>query len=368
MKNFCALPFHHVNVRNNGDFAVCCKHPVPQQQRMNINSHSVDQWRDSSYLNAVRKSFLDDQRHPECGHCWDKEDQGFVSFRQQMAKEYRILGTDVDAKNITFVDIGISNQCNLACVMCNEHYSSKILAENIKLGINVISQKDIKWTDQAFVNLEALLMENPKIVAFMGGEPLYVKRFLELVEQIPPERANSMVLHINTNATIWNLRWQQALQKFKIVRFMFSIDAVEDLYQYIRFSADWQTVQENIDSMRSLPNAKCSVNCVVQNLNVASLAPLIDWCKSRSLWLNLELLSQPEYLQFHNLPAPQKALALSSLKQIDCTELETIQAEFIVNVIEKLELSEFNVDLWKEFEKMSAMKDNVRGTDYRIFL
>lgn len=364
-KNFCALPFHHVQVQTNGDFNVCCKHKMNDQ--MNINSSTVDQWRNSVYMKQIQQSFIQDQRHPGCATCWHTEDQGFTSMRQRIAKEYEILRIDVEKKSLTNIEIDLTNLCNLKCLMCFESESSALLAENIQLGINTHNQKDFQWSEQGFKNLQDLLACRPKVVNIRGGEPLYVKQLLTLIENIPDSVAHTMVLHISTNATVWTERWQQALVRFKLVRFMFSIDATGELYEYMRFPGQWKTTSSNIDRILQLPNVKGLVHCVIQNLNVGSIGELIDWCQQRSLWLDIALLDTPHYLHLNNLPEPYKNLAVKHLEQI----LEKYPHESFTNMIESsllmIKNSEFDSGIWHAFKTNVAMRDRLRGNRFEKF-
>ena len=90
------MPFHHTTIQPNGDYTVCCQHTQPLE--MNINTHTIDQWRQSDYIKQVQNFFLKDQRHPGCKSCWNLEDEGFKSYRQRTIKEYELLKIDVDKK------------------------------------------------------------------------------------------------------------------------------------------------------------------------------------------------------------------------------------------------------------------------------
>jgi molybdenum cofactor biosynthesis enzyme MoaA len=367
MKNFCALPFHHVMVHTNGDYNVCCHH-TRQSQPMNINKDNADSWLNSSYLSEVQQSFLSDTRHPGCHHCWSRENQGFPSLRQKTELEYKILKVNTEQKEITNVEINLGNLCNLKCLMCNESDSSAILAENIQLGINKNQQKDLSWSDTAFDNLQELLLKNPKVVNIRGGEPLYNKKLLELIENFPPERAKSIVLHITTNATHWDSQWERALAKFRLVRFMLSIDAVDNLYEYIRYPASWSVVQENVDRIIDLPNAKSHVAGVVQNLNIATIGNLIQWCNEKKLWLDLTTIIDPDYLQITNLPEKHKEIALAHLKSIHSQNSNPQIQDFINNSIVILTNSKFDENLWNKFVTNIFLRDSLRGNDYQKFI
>jgi hypothetical protein len=83
VKNFCALPFHHLMIENNGEYRVCCMHKTSANHVLDINQSSADKWITSAYLNEVRETFLKDERHPGCQQCWQREDSGFSSLRQR---------------------------------------------------------------------------------------------------------------------------------------------------------------------------------------------------------------------------------------------------------------------------------------------
>ena len=368
MKNFCALPFHHLDIKTNGDYNVCCFHQVPAKSVQNINHSAHISWFESEYLNEVRDSFTKDQRHPGCHQCWQREDAGFISLRQRNEKEYRILGINVNDPAIKNVEIDLGNLCNLKCLMCNESSSSSILAENKRLKINQIEQSDLTWSDNAFENLQKILDQRPQIVNIRGGEPFYNKKLLEIVQNITEDCARSMVLHITTNATVWSEKWKQALSKFRLVRIMLSLDAVGDLYEYIRYPADWTTVEKNISEMSLMPNFKLLVHCVGQNLNISQIGDLISWCSQRKLYLEFENIVSPSYLCIENLPDYQKQQAISNLMNLDRETYPIHISDFIGSSINKLSSNGFDAKKWDEFVSNISMRDQIRGNDYRDFI
>lgn len=335
---------------------------------MNINHQAAVQWRNSEYVQQVRQSFLDDQRHPGCKRCWDLEDQGFTSLRQRTAQEYEILKVDVAQSQLTNLEVDMTNLCNLKCLMCNEHGSSAILAENQQLGINKISQDQMKWSDQAFENLQDLLLMNPKVVNIRGGEPLYIKPLLDIVERFPEDRAQSMILHITTNATLWNERWKLALSKFKLVRFMFSVDATDSLYEYMRYPSKWDLVQHNIQQIMALPNARCLVHAVLQNLNVSLIGNLVQWCQQRSLWLNLDILDHPDYMKLTNLTDQQRRLAMDHLNYLIGLQPSPHLQKTFMQSLKLLEQSKFDSDQWNQFVTNISQRDRLRGNTFQNFL
>jgi len=355
-------------VRPDGEYAVCCYHRPPHEHRTNINRDSFDVWQNSKYLKSVQDSFAQDQRHPGCHMCWHHEEQGIPSQRQRTAKEYQILGVDTAHPQLTNIELDVGNLCNLKCLMCDEYNSSAILAENRRLGINVLNQRDIAWHDSAFKNLKAILDQKPAVINIRGGEPLYNKKLLELVQSIPDDDARAMCLHITTNATVWDDTWQQALQRFRLIRFMFSIDAVGNIYEYIRYPASWSQVSANIDAMIQPPNVKPMIHTVVSNLNIGHLGDLIEWASSKNIFLELDALIDPQHLQIQNLPAEFKTQVLQRIEHW----LTQNYPKHIIAVLQKyhnvIAQSQCQPELWKRFKQEIGRRDQLRGNSYRLVI
>ena len=177
---FCPLPFAHTEISTDGTYEICCRHPTPKQHAVNIQQVSFEQWKNSDYVKQVKDSFIQNQPHTGCKNCWNLESVGQQSYRQRILKEYTFFKVTTEYNGLVNVQINLGNLCNLSCLMCDEKYSSVILSENKKLGINIYEQKDFSWSDRAFDHLQEILEYQPKILTIIGGEPLYIKQFLDI--------------------------------------------------------------------------------------------------------------------------------------------------------------------------------------------
>jgi organic radical activating enzyme len=369
--NFCALPFGHTTVNTSGNFLVCCVHSPPAVDTININQDNYTSWQNSNYLNQVRQSFKENKQHPGCSVCWQHENKSQPSLRTKSQKEYKLLRVTDSSNKIVNLEIQLGNLCNLKCLMCNENESSAILAENIQLKINQHNQKDFRWSNTGFDNLKEMIMDGPQVINVRGGEPLYNKELLTLIEEIPEHICSNTLLHITTNATQWSKRWQAALEKFRIIRFMFSVDAVGELYEYIRFPGHWNTTCNNIKQMACIKNNRSLIYCVVQNLNILSIGDVIMWAKEQNLHLQLEQLINPEWLSITNLPGSLKVEAVDYLDNILSWDIEYHIKDFLIQCKLQLEASinqPINVELWNKFQSEINMRDNVRQNSHRRFL
>jgi len=368
---YCALPFNHVNVNTRGDYQICCKHPVPGEHRKNIKFVSHTEWQKNQYLNEVKNSFEQGLKHPGCNACWQQENLHVPSLRQTQAQEYRILGAKPFQEKLLNVEISVGNLCNLTCIMCDERSSSAILAENQRLHISASDQQDFAWSDSAFDNLEQILRLAPKVVNLRGGEPMYNKKILDIVNKFPEHHLKSTMLHLTTNATRWSDEWQSALKKFRLVRIMLSIDAVDSLFEYIRYPAVFAQVEENIRKITSNNNIKPVIHATVQNLNIASIGKLVQWAQRMNIYLMMELLVYPKHYQIVNLPEHLKAQAVDHLQQTLGLELDSQVRESLTqykNILEKSLQSPPDNELWQQFVNATLLRDQARGNSHREFL
>ena len=365
------MPFNHVSIGSTGDYQICCMHSVPVEHRKNINQTGIDDWMQSPYLDEVRSAFAEDKQHPGCQRCWQQEAVGTQSIRQVQAKEYKIIGAKPMQSKLLNVEFAVGNLCNLSCVMCNEYSSSAILAENRQLGIAVHDQRDFSWTETAFENLQNILDSKPRVVHLRGGEPLYNKRILDLIANFPSDKLNNTLLHLTTNATTWTLQWQQALSKFKAVRMMLSVDAVGELAGYIRYPSKFDQVEQNIRLIADCSNINPVIHTTVQNLNIMHIGDVIQWAKRMNIYLMLDLLVRPDYLEITNLPPALKHKAVEHLSGVLAQDLEPHTQCEITAYKTALETSlqqPFDQPRWQRFVDNVSQRDAVRKNSHRDFL
>ena len=368
MKHYCAMPFNHVSIGNNGDYQICCIHPVPQEYKQNINQTSVDEWLQNPYLDEVKSAFAQDDPHPGCQRCWQQEASGVQSIRQVQAKEYKIIGAKPMQSRILHIEVAVGNLCNLSCVMCNEYNSSMILSENRQLGISVLDQREFTWSESAFENLQQIVDYKPRVIHLRGGEPMYNKRIFELLDHFPVEHAKNTLLHLSTNATVWTEQWQQVLSKFNTVRMMLSVDAVGSLAEYIRYPSKFDQVEHNIRAIVKNSNIRPVVHATVQNLNIMYIGNVIQWAKRMNIYLMLDLLVQPDYLEITNLPPVLKQQAIDHLSTVLAQDLEPhIQSE-ISAYKTALETAAFDQLRWQQFVDNVSRRDAVRKNSHKEFL
>jgi organic radical activating enzyme len=367
---YCPLPFNHTTISTDGYYNVCCINSTPAEHQFHLNDGDFNNWQKNSYCQEVKQYFADQRQHPGCSTCWDAEASGLTSYRQRILKEYKILGSVEYQEQLLNIEISVGNLCNLSCVMCTEKNSSLLLAENLKLKINKHNQQDFKWNEENFVNLYRNLKLKPRLINLRGGEPFYNKKIFEILDSFDPEDTKNTVIHITTNGTVWNNEWAKVLSKFKLVRLMFSVDAVGDLYNYIRYPGNFKVVENNIKNIVQHKNIKPLIHATLQNLNILYIDKLIQWADNLEIYLELEAITGPDYLRFTNLPQHLKLTAIDSLKDLLTWSLAPQIRTEILGCLQLLEQSVDvdNTELWNKFVSSISMRDDLRGNSYKYFL
>jgi organic radical activating enzyme len=351
-------------VDTRGRYQVCCYHK--RQDKELLASTLPRQWFEGNYMTELREAFQKDQQHPGCESCWQQEQQGQQSLRLRSHKEYRMLGiANTESFRMVNAEIQLGNLCNLSCIMCDEQESSGVLAENARLGINILQQKDFRWDNDAWQNLDDLLTSTQfRVLNLRGGEPLYNRKLRDIISKMTDEQCYNTVLHITTNATLWNSQWTDLLSRFRMVRIMLSIDAVGKVYEYIRRPASWHDVCNNVERMMQQKNLHLMVHCVVQNLNIQHLKPLILWCQERSLYLEFDRLQYPHILALSNLPEPELEKARAHIQ--DCLSIcqDTQTKKFLEVTAEELRDTKFDAENWHQLQKHLHRRDQLRGISH----
>lgn len=248
---------------------------------------------------------------PNCQTCYIREKNNIISDRQresavwlQNKDIYEHFNTDIEPdEKIVFLDLRVSNKCNLACVMCNQNCSS-LWAKELKIPI-----KENK------VNVPNNVLDLKKIY-LSGGEPLIIEEFLDFIDKLAIEN-NDIELVINTNLSRLPDSTLASLKKIKKTCLVVSIDAYGSVNEYHRYPLKWSKFFNNLNRAKN-SGIRIDFNTVLDGISVFGLEKMIllqDYC---SKW-RIEVLSDPKWLMLNNLPKIYKTQAkknLEALKQV----------------------------------------------------
>ena len=319
---FCILPWMHIYVGTDGNLLPCCN-GMHQHPMGNVRTDSIDNILKSSKYNQLRKNLLTGQRSKECKRCYDFEDAGHQSPRLKNNKKWAHLKTlefnndgTVDKFTPAFLDIRLSNICNLKCRMCDGYFSSAIAQEDAELFGNYTHLNNSLPNKDRQAELVDILKYVPfaEEIYFAGGEPLLNSEHYEMLNKLIECGNTNLRLFYNTNFTklsFKNISVTDLWNKFSNVTVGASLDAMGDVAEYVRFGTDWKEIEQNLARVKAeAPHVNFTVMSTVSFMTVASLIELQkQWHNNNILNINkftLNTTISPDYLTVRVLPSEHK--------------------------------------------------------------
>ena len=321
--NVCPLPWTHLEVDVNGGASPCClyKGSIPDVKVYNQSLTSIQK---HEYMEKLRTQFRKGDRPTSCQSCWQEEDAGKTSKRQnsiyKMKKSLHDW-TPNSEPTLKFIDFKLGNVCNLKCRICGSWSSSKWAQEELDYGENPVALKNLReggWpkkNPQFFEDLKEEL-KHVEYFEFTGGEPFMIKdHFKILMHCVETGIAKNIDIHYNTNGTqlppqeIFDL-WAY----FKHVEIAFSIDDVGEPFEYQRHPANWREVNANLVKFkeRKTPKMDFQICTTVSIFNVFNLAKISLWvAQYQPKFFYVNTCFDPDYFNVQTLPKQVKNIVNS---------------------------------------------------------
>lgn len=221
-----------------------------------------------NFLNSI-----DSYSHPGCDQC------NYLN-NNNLAKTWRTVSDEIvpnDAKlgDSSYLEIQVDKTCNGGCIMCGPYLST--------FWMNEIGQVD--WTPKQIHNdldqiLKLVDIQKSKVIHFLGGEP-----FLSTADETVIHLINDpsdVSLRYTTNGSIFPSDSKLELwKKFKNVRLNFSLDGINERFNYIRYPLKWDQVVYNLQKfINTMPeNVTFKINHTVNIFNLYYYKEFDDWHK-----------------------------------------------------------------------------------------
>lgn len=355
-KPLCQAPFKNIRISmisaNNMVYRPCCNY-----RDYNITHKNVNDYIHSSELTNLQQSMHGNTLPAGCETCVKEEDQAQTSLRQNMNQNRVPYG-----QGIAQLEVFPNNTCNLRCFMCNPMSSSSLAAEYHALGW--LSQyHEIDTVDQTLHDIESL--PDLHTVSFIGGEFFLAKRATEILALV---RRRQLAVRLVTNATIVLPQHMEHLGSIQDLELQISLDATQEAYEFVRYPANWNTVDSNIRQLQQqLPQARLNFNCVVQPLNIAHLVDTLLYANSLRIPVRTNNLLGPLWLNWQILTAQEKKLIQATVENQLSDNLAQKQKAHVRSILATMTACEFAQDQRQEFRRrMSALLAHRKIADSRV--
>lgn len=289
---FCYSPWTNLDISPQGDISPCCKFRLEKySQQYNIQTATVSEYQNSNLVKKIQQDFINNQWPAGCERCQIEEQNGIQSKRQldYIRWKDQYLNYKLDQPKLITASIAFGNTCNLTCITCNSYSSSRWQKEYKE--IYNINYRPLHFYKKEFV-LD-FVTQAPSIIHIdiPGGEPFLsgISEQTEMLEHyIRAGRSQSISLHYTTNATVFpEQQWWDLWAHFKEIDIQLSIDDIQKRYEYIRYPASWNTLEENLTqylhAQNRLNNIKLSISQTVSAFNIFYLGDFFNWIQHRQL-------------------------------------------------------------------------------------
>jgi hypothetical protein len=382
--HLCPAPYtkRDFRIQNFNQFGLTCC--------CNLDTTRVTETDPAQAVDAVILAMDQNRRARECARCVSEESQGHTSERMRLMMGWtpeqleafdrnRQLPQDQEVE----VAMKFSTVCNLACRSCNPN-DSTLFAQvtNTQLALT-------KWQDdladvpaywQAIIDdIQQQHARHGKITVHpIGGEPFVTAGFVKLVDWLcDTGLARDVQLRVTTNFVVpIGDQWIEKLSQFRSVQIVASIDSVGHNYNQVRWPAEWNKIEHNLDhwaSVVSQDSSRFNHMCVIMVFtinNIFYIREILDWWHA---WLqhhpgfNLDLQNihvyRPAFLKPEVLPDRYRRPLLEIMRPlIDhplfARDRHPQLRDFVINTVRVLqETQPESPSLWNDYVRYTAEYD-----------
>lgn len=320
----CPMPFLHMNIKPNKTVTACWR------CHENLGDYTSNSLEDIWYSDAwkdFRKQHLNNERPDGCKSCWQMEDAGIKSTRQQVLEDYapqiKELEKVNDLINPPFprdMEFRFGNLCNMKCRHCSPKFSSQWVTQckkdtefynvvkemsdgNLNYSINELPDNTMEQLKSFASNLDT--------IRITGGEPLMHPMHYEMLEVLKPY-AKNITLEYNTNLHYLNSVFNY-WKDYKKVICRVSIDADRDTYEFIREGANlerllnnWKIVKTEMSEQITNKTFDLHATCTINVLNIVKIDKILEFFTELDSRLHVSFVQYPAVMDICNLPNWQK--------------------------------------------------------------
>ncbi len=394
-----------INLGRN-EFRNCCKTEANTLKPNDLTQVGSEMILNSPAERNRRARMLLGEKISSCSSCWVTESKKVWTPRvdvnlQNVASDFKFgeLQTDLemladhDAKvqylakhpatfstQVKILDIILTNTCDMQCMYCSHHYSSKWAAELVKYNEFDAKTMLIEFpkANKEFrrIFLDWFKAEGVHIVSsinFIGGEPSLIKDFYEISKEIAnvlkEKRSGivmlSVVTNLNSTEAIFNKFTSHLIaiaEPFREVDLNISIEAFGKRAEYIRHGLNWERWQINFEKIVQvkIPKVKISAQMATNILSISSLPELLEY-----FVLIFKKYDVPIFLK-HNLvsdpPAHAPMLLTPEFTDYIDKALQIIETNYEILDSIPLAHSKFESSTWKSYRNfLKIIRDAIEN-------
>lgn len=411
-KTFCPYPWIHVMTQPSSTVNFCCvangqiKNDDGSILMLNKGDDISTVWNNNHYR-KIRRQMIEGERVDGCEPCYDLEDLGIPSYRENYIKDWMgfhwnaeqiksIVDKSIDNDYVVeespqYLDFRLGTLCNLRCRMCQSQNSSAIYKElkdeelysdeERKFIVETSHWNDFSdytqpwFDDPGFLRTVEVWLPNVNRLYFTGGEPTIIQRVYWILDKCVELGINKNIdLVFNSNMTNIQPRFLDLIAKFKSVLMCLSVDGYGVTNDYIRSGSTWSVVDKHIrDYANSDVVGNILFSPVVQIYNILTITELLDYAEEilkdtgRRIDISFLLNNYPKCLDIRNLPKSIRVEAQLTLHEwlqnstyFDDDERNKQSILGLINALDDSNVNEDAEEQMQIFRKYTELLDSKR--------
>jgi hypothetical protein len=210
----------------------------------------------------------------------------------------------------TLLELELSNQCNLECIMCEGRLSSGIRKnrDNLPPLPMVYDDSFVEQLKEFIPHLEEL--------RFNGGEP-FAQKIVYDICMLVADLSPNLRINIATNGTVYNKQVQKIMDRCNL-HLNISIDSLEkENYDSIRINGDFDILMKNFEKFRNycqINNRGLSVMVNPMRNNWWEMPNFVEFATENKVHLWYNTIHHPEHLGIWSLPSSDLSVIIQTLE------------------------------------------------------
>jgi pyruvate-formate lyase-activating enzyme len=321
------------------------------------------------FVDQERYAMLQGQQDPSCDYCWTVERNGGTSLRHAQLEKFNsddFKHYQDNKAQPKLVQVSVGNECNLQCTYCNPKFSSQWEHDVRDTPYTVFSDRffyaiDSKQSNVMDRNIEFLKgFDSIDTLSVIGGEPLFNKKFFELINTVIAHR-----LDLSTNLSVKRDTLSKFLSvcgRFESVNLRVSIDATEQIAEFVRYGLNYKDFCDNLDYMiaHAPPNLKITIGSVMSSITVRDIdnfkKKIIPMLSDQVRW-QIDYCHDPKIQSMHTLPDHYKSSIISAIEELETLDISG--ASMLKSVVANTQFNRILHQELKHFMQEFSSRKNI---------
>ena len=381
-ESFCVKPFIEICNDTANNVLLCCNSEIVVSSAEKQNQSHKDIFFNHRTFGEIREKALSGAPINACTKCISFESITGTSMRLESSNQVRSNNPELfnsivqkGTVQLKTLDIKFGNKCNMGCVMCSASSSSIISQERHDYEIPALL-KDIWLTPETvLIDFDDHELEQLKSVAgnirrfkTTGGEPMLLPGFKSWLEfLVESNYSKNIQVVVVTNGTVSSIPILPLMGQFKKFIMVLSIDAVDELTEYIRYPVKFPKLMNNhitihdaiVDNENYTQTISLEISTVMHVLNVHKIIDIFKYAEEhlphiKTNGIEVVLASSPSGMEPGLIDADTFAQFKLSVEQYNGKFINTVKDVFAML---ESQYNELNNNIESKQLKLTQLRD-----------